>query len=1159
MKKQRKRIYAALLCICMMLSLVSAPVSAAETGEIAGSHEHTSECYTWAEKCVHEHSPECYPQESVSENGATPSEASEPIECTHICSEESGCITRELNCRYDGGSTSVTAETPQENEAGKETEQEQETEIAPPSNAQEVVTVESVQAMIDALPDAEEINADNAEEVEALLEAIDEAKTQLSDEELDTLDFSRYMAAAAVLGGLSAPMLTSSGTAEVSTAAELTSALADNSVSKITLTGNIEISSTLTVNRTVTLDLNGHVLQYKNDEVHGSPLAVEDGAHLTIKDSVSNATHKFTPNSDGLWVLDENGSETVTGGVITGGTGYQYTKTHPNGAEYTEEVGGGVCVKSGGKLTMEGGNIVGCTTSYEGGGVYVEGDFSMTGGSIIGCSAANDGGGVHVGAWNKDATFSMSGNAVIRDCRCKTDSSATSGGGVYALGKFTMSDNAAIRNCECITNSSSAMGGGVFVSYHDKPIEFTMSGDAVIENCKVTTSAQNSWTWSYGGGVYVSSRASLALKDNTKIKDCSAENTSGAATYGGGIFADSGNLTIAGSAEVGENCTAGIGGGIYMELPSYSFASQNLYANGGVIAGEVVLNNSSNYGGTIKIAGSNEGVTEFKGSVLNNSGTIEKGKFTGEVTNNGTITGGTFTGTVINSESGTIAEGVSIPSLKFIVTFDNDGTRTQEIINASSKLTEPTTPAKEGYRFDGWNYIKDDNTEAKWNFDTNTVTRAMTLTAQWKKTVSSTPIIPGDIRYIVEHYKASGSGYTLEETEYFTGSIGDTVTATPKTYDGFTYNSSISTSSGTLKNISSAADIVTLKLYYDRTVYTVTVENDGNGSASAAPAFATMDEEITLTATPNSGYRFKAWEVVSGGVTISENKFTMPAANVTIKALFERKSSGGGGTTYYTLIFDTNGGSSISAVRGIYGKTINLSSYVPTRDGYDFIGWYSDKTLTQKITEIKLNGSKTVYAGWTKSNPNTGVNPFTDVKAGDWFYNDVMFVYEKGLMSGTSATTFAPYANTTRAQIAVIFYRMEGSPAVEGKNNFTDVEYGPGTAWFYDAVTWVQQNGIMGGYGNGKFGPDDSVTREQLASIFYRYAQYKGYDTTQGGMAIREFDDYGSISSYAMDAMTWAVNIGLIKGGDNNLLNPNGTATRAEIAAMLHRFIEARN
>jgi len=266
-------------------------------------------------------------------------------------------------------------------------------------------------------------------------------------------------------------------------------------------------------------------------------------------------------------------------------------------------------------------------------------------------------------------------------------------------------------------------------------------------------------------------------------------------------------------------------------------------------------------------------------------------------------------------------------------------------------------------------------------------------------------------------------------------------------------------------------------------------------------------------------------------------------------------SGGGGGTTYYTLTFETNGGDSIQAIRAARGKTLDLSAYTPMRDGYDFGGWYADSALTQRITEIKLSGSKTVYADWKKREPDAVKNPFADVNAGDWFYRDVLFSYEKGLMSGMDAAAFAPYANTTRAQIAVIFYRMEGSPAVEGENSFTDVVRDSGTAWFYDAVTWAQKNGIMGGYGNSSFAPNDPITREQLAAIFYRYAQYKGYDTTQGGMAIREFDDYESISDYAMGAMAWAVNTGLVKG-DSNLLYPKGTATRAEIAALFHRFAE---
>lgn len=319
--------------------------------------------------------------------------------------------------------------------------------------------------------------------------------------------------------------------------------------------------------------------------------------------------------------------------------------------------------------------------------------------------------------------------------------------------------------------------------------------------------------------------------------------------------------------------------------------------------------------------------------------------------------------------------------------------------------------------------------------------------------------------------------------------------------------------------------------------------------------------EVPTPEPTKEGHTFEGWYYDNNGVNKKwDFKTDRAQYTMTLKAKWEANTSssgggGGGGTTYYTLTFETNGGGSMQAIRAARGKTLDLSAYTPMRDGYDFGGWYADKDLTQRITEIKLSGSKTVYADWKKREPDAVKNPFADVNAGDWFYRDVLFSYEKGLMSGMDAAAFAPYANTTRAQIAVIFYRMEGSPAVEGENSFTDVVRGSGTAWFYDAVTWAQQNGIMGGYGNSSFAPNDPITREQLAAIFYRYAQYKGYDTTQGGMAIREFDDYESISDYAMGAMAWAVNTGLVKG-DSNLLYPKGTATRAEIAALFHRFAE---
>ena len=285
-------------------------------------------------------------------------------------------------------------------------------------------------------------------------------------------------------------------------------------------------------------------------------------------------------------------------------------------------------------------------------------------------------------------------------------------------------------------------------------------------------------------------------------------------------------------------------------------------------------------------------------------------------------------------------------------------------------------------------------------------------------------------------------------------------------------------------------------------------------------------------------------------------------ANVTkLTAKFAGGSSGSGGgggsrkpsVTYYTLHFETNGGSAITDMREANNTRISLTKYVPTRHGYTFIGWYSDRSLTNQVSEVSLTKNMTVYAGWrADENPDIVVNPFTDVSEKDWFYNDAMFVYKNGLMLGTSKTLFGPHGTVTRGMMATILWRMEGSLAPKGENSFTDVEAG---RWYADAITWTTENGIFAGYSKDKFGPDDPITREQLTAIFYRYADYKGYKLTVTGN-LDKFEDADKITDYAKTVMQWAVGNGLIKGKSETLLDPQGTATRAEISAMLHRFIE---
>lgn len=192
-----------------------------------------------------------------------------------------------------------------------------------------------------------------------------------------------------------------------------------------------------------------------------------------------------------------------------------------------------------------------------------------------------------------------------------------------------------------------------------------------------------------------------------------------------------------------------------------------------------------------------------------------------------------------------------------------------------------------------------------------------------------------------------------------------------------------------------------------------------------------------------------------------------------------------------------------------------------------------------------------MYAKWDKQNTPSVKNPFTDVKPGDWFYDDVMFVYEKKLMMGTSSTLFSPNEAATRAMLATILWRMDGSPAPKSSAGYSDVPTGQ---WYSDAIAWATEKGIFEGYGNGTFGPNDPITREQLAAIFYRYASHKGYDMSAVG-SLEQFSDKDKASSWALDALKWAIGSGLMNG-KGNTLDPTGTATRAEIAAMLHRLVD---
>lgn len=292
--------------------------------------------------------------------------------------------------------------------------------------------------------------------------------------------------------------------------------------------------------------------------------------------------------------------------------------------------------------------------------------------------------------------------------------------------------------------------------------------------------------------------------------------------------------------------------------------------------------------------------------------------------------------------------------------------------------------------------------------------------------------------------------------------------------------------------------------------YTVTVETVGNGTASASAAAAVAGTTITLTASAAGGYHLERWEAVSGNITIDNNAFTMPAENVIVRAVFAPDAGGDS---------STDGG----------------------------------HTADEK-TDEKDSGS---LSGGISIRQETD-GPFTDVLKDDRFYNEVMFVWQNGLMDGTGAFTFSPDAPITRAQTALIFFRLAGSPEVEGDSPFTDVENSPATAWYYDAALWAHQKGIVAGYADHTWHPADPVSLEQLAVMFRNYANYRGYDLTAVD-DLSGYADAGEVTEWAKESVRWAADRGMMNGGSSTVLNPAGIVTRARAAFMLCRFIESNS
>ena len=347
--------------------------------------------------------------------------------------------------------------------------------------------------------------------------------------------------------------------------------------------------------------------------------------------------------------------------------------------------------------------------------------------------------------------------------------------------------------------------------------------------------------------------------------------------------------------------------------------------------------------------------------------------------------------------------------------------------------------------------------------------------------------------------------------------------------------------------------------------FTVTVTTHGNGTASGNGCYIN-GEYSKVVAVPNNGETFLGWYIRGQLVSLDKeyrflvDKTTEIVAKFTTNTLATNMGNTTSSTYNITVLETDNGTVTVTPGSAVQSTTVTLTA--TPNHGYQLstltVTDANGKTIS--VTD-KGNGTYTftmpaskvtVAASFTKGEDPVIHLPFTDVAAGDWFYDDVAYVYDKGMMNGTAPTLFAPNATTTRAMIVTILYRLEGEPAVSGSSVFTDVSDG---TWYTDAIAWAAEKGVVNGTSATTFAPNDPITREQMAAILYRYAQYKGYDVTQKAN-LSGYTDAGQISAYATDAMAWANAEGLINGVTTTTLDPTGSATRAQVAAILHRFCE---
>ena len=792
---------------------------------------------------------------------------------------------------------------------------------------------------------------------------------------------------------------------EVNSAPELKNAIETGSNSIVKLTADIEISTTLTVSRAVTLDLNGNVLKRTDT---GRVIEVQNNGNLTLTDSTPSATHSFkVDESTKLWILDKtNGTNTVNGGVITGGN-----------ANANNNDGGGVIIVSGGTFTMTGGNIVGCTAG-SGGGVDVSGTFTMTGGSIAGCVAAHaSGGGVYV---ETGGAFEMSGGS-IAGCVAANGS----GGGICNDGTTKLSGSAKIQDCRA---SHSGNGGGVFNApeknltvNHVEITGCTIPDAMYFENGTVSGGRFDGEVTKWGGII------SGGTFDN-RVRNKGGTISDG--TFNGKVN-NEGNIENGTFSGTVENAAKG-------KITDGTFTETSTVNNRGTIGGGTFSGTVENKGGTIK-----NGI--FNGAVENQaSGTISGGTFSGTVTNNGTINGGTFA-----------------------VTFDTKGGSTVPVENVlnGQKATKPADPTRAGYTFGGW-YTEE--TYAKLYDFATSVKNALTLYAKWtinQYTITFKPENGDEDTTITQDYgtavtapaNPTKTGYTFAgwDREIPATMPAENMTVTAQwTAVG---SGSSGSSGGSSREDREPSYVVSAP------------SKTENGTVSVNTKNARQGDRVTLTAKADPGYVLETLTVLdSKGRELAlmnqgggKFTFTMPNGQVEVKAVFAAEVKTASfrdvpvDAYYYDAVkWAAEKGITTGQADGLFGsdrsctraqiitflwraagspepKSMSSFSDVSADSYYaKAVAWAVENGITTGTGDGKFSPDATCTRAQSVTFPFRAIGKlvdskaeFSDVPTDSYYANAVAWAVENGITNGIGDGLFGPDNSCTRAQIVTFLYR----------------------------------------------------------------------------------------------------------------------------------------